>query len=204
MFDSNLQSRFARSYSDAAFGYARAATAAYAAVADQTLEFWTNAARSPETGFRRPAEAASPFDMWPSPAREFFKSAASPWSNAGWNGSPQNAFAQRMAMAPVTAWWGMFPLQGNPSSWPMAYALMSAGMPRSVALPTAEANTAALEAAEAATEQINDVFATYRSESGYAVAQIISPRKLMVAFFMAPLGAAASFPWLMPTSTPGF
>ena len=61
------------------------------------------------------------------------------------------------------------------------------------------------QASEAATESLNDVFATYRSESGYAVAQIISPRRLMAAFFMAPLGAAASScPWPLPTHAPGF
>jgi hypothetical protein len=197
MFDSNLQARFARSYSDAAFGYARAATAAYAAVADQTLDFWTKAANGSQRSVA--SDMPSPFDLWPSPAREFFKSAASPWT-----GAPGGAFAQPFAMSPVTAWWGMFPLRGNPATWPMAYALMTAGMPRSVAWPTAEANAAALDAAEAATDSLNDVFATYRSESGYAVAQIISPRRLMAAFFLAPLGAAASFPWAFPTHAPGF
>ena len=40
MIDPDLQQRFARRCTDAAFGYSTAGTAAYAAMADQVLNFW--------------------------------------------------------------------------------------------------------------------------------------------------------------------
>jgi hypothetical protein len=95
----------------------------------------------------------------------------------------------------MTAWFGMFPLNATPSSWPMAYAFMAAGIPRSVAWPAAEANDAVLDAAEAATASFNSAFANYRSESGYAMAQIVSPRRLQTALLLAPFGASLAFPW---------
>ena len=48
MVDKHLQDRFSRSCTDAAFGYTAAATAAYAAFADQVLSFWTGALQPPE------------------------------------------------------------------------------------------------------------------------------------------------------------
>jgi hypothetical protein len=192
--------------------------AAYAAVATQTFDFWANAATStPERAIRRePAQlpAAFAFGSWPNPALDFLKmsnawAANSPWGKSTWASSPwgaggANGIAAQMAFSPVAAWWGMFPLTGNPASWPMAYGLMTAGMPREVAFPTAEANTAAIEAAEVATEAINTVFASYRSESGYAMAQVIGPRQLMTAIMLAPFGASLAFPWTMATRATGF
>lgn len=210
MLDTELQARFARSCTEAAFGYARAATAAYAAVASQTFEFWANAAK-PSSGrssvpqaWGSPARTAAdytvalPFGTWPNPALEFFKF-PNPWTAAGAGGA-----AAQLAFSPVAAWWGMFPLNGNPASWPMAYSLMTAGVPRAVAWPTAEANVAAMEAAEAATDALNSAFATYRSESGYAMAQVIAPRQLLAAMMMAPLGASLAFPWTMAYRASGF
>jgi len=220
VLDAELNARFARSCTDAAFGYARAATAAYAAVANQTLEFWANAAnptsRGPAAAFdpwgittrQAPKPAvALPFGNWPNPALEFFKmsnawAANSPWGGSAWTASPwgaqgANGVAAQLAFSPVAAWWAMFPLNGNPASWPMAYSLMTAGVPSSVAWPTAEANTAALEAAEVATDALNAAFATYRSESGYAMTTVIAPRQLVAAMLLAPFGASLAFPWTM-------
>jgi hypothetical protein len=197
MFDTALQARFAQSCTDAAFGYARATTAAYAALACRTVEFWTathlassgsgSERRDAMRSSRRHAQVPAVREPWPAPAFDLFK-LPYPW-NAG-----SNAFAQHFAFAPAAAWWGMFPLRGAPECWPAAFALMTVGIPSSVAWPTAEANVAALDAAEAATESLNNAFASYRSESGYAMAQVISPRKLLAAFLMAPLGATM-VPW---------
>jgi hypothetical protein len=223
VLDTELQARFARSCTDAAFGYARAATAAYAAVATQTFEFWANAAKpsSPAPSMpniwtsatRRSADqAALPFGAWPNPALEFFK-LPNPWAVAGnpwavarnpWTAASAGGTAAQLAFSPIAAWWGMFPLNGNPSSWPMAYGMMTAGVPREVAWPTAEANVAAIDAAEAATDAINTVFASYRSESGYAMAQVIGPRQLMTALMLAPFGTSLAFPWSMATRASGF
>jgi hypothetical protein len=81
---------------------------------------------------------------------------------------------------------------------------MTAGVPREVAWPTAEANVAAIDAAEAATDAINTVFASYRSESGYAMAQVIGPRQLMAAIMVAPFGAGLAFPWTIASRATGF
>jgi hypothetical protein len=173
MFDAALQARFAQSCTDAAFGYARAATAAYAAAFAQTAELWG----APRGMSRRSEETESGDSI-------SFK-LPYPWGRA------PNPFAQPFMMGPAAAWWGMFPLRGTPACWPAAFALMTAGVPSSVAWPAAEANEAALDAAEIATQSINTVFASYRSESGYAMAQIVSPRRLMAALMLAPFGLSA-------------
>ena len=41
MIDPDLQQKFTRRCADAAFGYSAASTAAYAAMADQVLNFWS-------------------------------------------------------------------------------------------------------------------------------------------------------------------
>src|SRR5690606_5022061 len=100
---------------------------------------------------------------------------------------------------PVRAWWGLFPLEGNPASWPMAYAMMTAGVPRAVALPAAEANVAALDAADAAQTSIDRVFSSYRSDSGFAATPVIVSSKALVRAWMlaplAPLTMTARLPW---------
>jgi hypothetical protein len=200
MLDNGAQARFAKSCTDAAFGYARAANAAYVAAATQTIEFWSDAAReaSRSTESRsRANDNSSVLDLWPEQVRDFWRNAANPWAAMGAmpTGAPAAQAAQRMAMQHMTAWWGMFPLQGAPASWPGAYALMTAGVPKEVAWPTAEANVAVLEAAQAATqqiEQINGAFASYRTETGFATSQMSATQSAMAVLMMAPLMAAMS------------
>jgi len=193
----DLSERFARSCTTAAFGYARAASAAYAVLAHQALDFWANAAKGraeaddrPDTGpyllsgprpFRSAVTTESSEDA--TPMAHFIR------ASQAWAASPM--------FAPMRAWWGMFPLEGNPASWPMAYAMMTAGVPRNVALPTAEANVAAMDAAEAASASVNHVLSTYRSESGFAVSQVVSAKTLIGAMFLAPvtLTFAMKLPW---------
>lgn len=189
--DTELSRRFARSYATAAFGYVRAASAAYAALADQTLDFWGQAAR-----------AGAQADDGRTP-RLHLVTGPRPYRSAVTVPTPaipdfvrmSNAWATLPMFAPVRAWWGMFPLEGNPASWPMAYAMMTAGVPRAVALPTAEANVAAIDAVDAASTSIDRAFSTYRSESGFAVAQIVSPKAWLGALFLAPFTASFKLPW---------
>lgn len=196
--DTELSQRFARSCTTAAFGYARAATAAYAALANQTLDFWAQAAKSPArddykpsapylvTGPRSYRPATAPAPMETAIPFDFFRIS--------------NAWASSPMFAPVRAWWGLFPLEGNPASWPMAYAMMTAGVPRAVALPAAEANMAAIDAAEAASTSIDRVFASYRTEGGFAVSQFTAPSKAMLqALFLtpfAPFATTVRLPWV--------
>lgn len=192
---SDLSQRFAKSYATAAFGYARAASAVYAALADQTLDFWSNATRA-----SAPHDRARPHLQLVSGPQPYRSAVTTPVSRSA---APMpmdivgmtNAWAASPMFAPVRAWWSLFPLQGNPASWPMAYAMMSAGVPRAVALPTAEANVAALDAADAATTSIDRAFSSYRSESGFAVAQIISPKAWLSALMLAPFTSSFKTPW---------
>ncbi len=195
--DTELTRRFTQSCTTAAFGYARAATAAYAAFATQALDFWAQAAKPRErddykpsapylvTGPRTYRSAVSPAPIETAIPFDFVR-----LSNA-WTSSPM--------FAPMRAWWGMFPLEGNPASWPMAYAMMTAGVPRAVALPAAEANVAAMDAAEVASASIDRVFASYRTEGGYAVSPMADSSKAIVrAFFLTPLvpfAATVKLPW---------
>ncbi len=192
---SDLSQRFAKSYATAAFGYARAASAAYAAFADQTLDFWSKATQ-PTVQEERP-RARLHLISGPQPYRSAVTASAPrpaspmPMDIVGMT----NAWAASPMFAPVRAWWSLFPLQGNPASWPMAYAMMSAGVPRAVALPTAEANVAAMDAADAATASIDRAFSSYRSDSGFAVAQIVSPKTWLSALMLAPFTASFKLPW---------
>jgi hypothetical protein len=96
----------------------------------------------------------------------------------------------------------MFPLGTQPMAWPMAYSMMAVGVPRSVAWPTAEANAAALDAAETATRSINNAFSSYRSTGGHALAQIAYAREMLNAFVPLAFGAAL-WPMIM-APRPGF
>lgn len=192
---SDLSQRFAKSYATAAFGYARAASAAYAAMTTQTLDFWSRASRS---GIDDDDQRTPRLQLVSGPRP--YRSAVSAPEVPSTPAIPDfvrlsNAWAASPMFAPVRAWWSLFPLEGNPASWPMAYAMMTAGVPRAVALPTAEANVAAMDAADVAKASIDRVFSTYRSESGFAVAQIVSPKTWLGALFLAPFTAHIKLPW---------
>jgi hypothetical protein len=192
--DSELSQRFTKSCTTAAFGYARAASAAYAAFANQALDFWAQSAKPRNDDYR----PATPYLVT---GPRTYRSAVAPASTPVTAAMPMdfvrmsNAWAESPLFAPMRAWWGLFPLEGNPASWPMAYAMMTAGVPRAVALPAAEANMAAMDAAEAASTSIDRAFSSYRSESGFAVAQIISPKALYGALFLAPFTMSMKLPW---------
>jgi hypothetical protein len=190
--DSDLSQRFAKSYATAAFGYARAASAAYAALANQTIDFWTvrgGATRSGQSSWDAPQfvsgprpfrSAYTPSAAEPPPAFDFMR------MSQAWAASP--------VFAPMRAWWSLFPFESAPASWPMAHAMMTAGVPRSVAVPAAEANLAAMDAAQVATASVDRAFSAYRTESGFAVSQVLAPKALYGAMFMAPF-ASFKFPW---------
>jgi len=102
---------------------------------------------------------------------------------------------------PMTAWWTFAQSKLPQQAWPMAFGMLAAGVPSSVAYPAAEANSAAMDAARTATASLDQAFANYRSTGGHATAQVINAGPFMVAFAIAPVGAAALMPWLnVPTS----
>ena len=58
---------------------------------------------------------------------------------------------------------------------PLTAMMLSAGLPYTVAAPTARASTATMDAAEAAHQQIMNVFSAYRSDGGHGTAQSFWP-----------------------------
>lgn len=202
MLDPHLQERFARGCSDAAFGYTAATTAAYAAFAEQVLKFWADALTPPQPEAKRP----SPTWSWPVPAPvrqpspfpAFFWPAAAQRQTTQmgfgfpFGAFPMTAFAFPPAPAanPFQAWFGFFPMPTP--AWPMAFMLMASGMPHAVAWPTAEANAAVMDAADAAAVSVRKAFASYRSEGGHSVSrQAWAPDQLMMLAAMLPLSFAA-------------
>jgi hypothetical protein len=118
-----------------------------------------------------------------------------PWVEIFWRQSAE--------VMPVTqSAWGSFP-QANPammfgpfwnwaaSPWaymqtPITAMMMSAGFPYDVASPSAKASTAALDAADAARKQMDNVFSAYRTDGGHAAAQLVTlPWTLAASFISA-------------------
>ena len=197
MVDQRLQERFTRQCTDAAVGYATAATAAYATFADQVLSFWANALQPADRPSDRSGPQQSVFAwswpvMPPQPAPPV-------WNPFAW-ATPQSfapspySFAGSGAMAnPFAAWFGMLPFAAaNPAAWPMACMFMASGVPRSVALPAAEANVAAMEAVDIAAVSVRQAFSSYRSDGGHATAQQGWPAAhLLMLAVLTPLSLGA-------------
>ena len=227
MLDRDLQQRFASRCTDAALGYSAASTAAYAAFADQVLNFWSSvlqpSASKPPPGplswnwpvpLAPPAPAApqfnpfNPFD-WMVPAAPPPKPAAPALPTNPWEA--MSAFAEAMSGAlsamsatpvrplapaanPMAAWLTTLPFASAPASWPMAFMMISSGVPHTIAWPTAEANAAVLEAADAATQSIKQVFASYHSEGGHASSHgTWPPTEMLTLIAMLPLNVGTMF-----------
>jgi len=168
VFDPKLQARFARSCTDAAFGYTAATIAAYADLTSQVLNFWADALqpagddKTPGTkeqagfSFVRQGTMPTPFSPFD-------------WMNdPRWLPPTANSAIGNALSSPFAAWFGMLPVAASPAVWPMAVMLMSAGVPRSVAWPTAEANVAVMDAADAAAVSVKQVFESYQTGGGQA------------------------------------
>ncbi len=83
----------------------------------------------------------------------------------------------------------------NAFQMPMTAWLMAVGLPYSVAAPTARANAASMDAAQAAHEGFEKLMATFRNDSGHALAPMFSifPK---IATLLVPF-------WLLPRGLPG-
>ena len=82
------------------------------------------------------------------------------------------------------------PLRGSSTSWPFAQVMIESGVPRAVAWPAAEANAAALGAADIASNGMRRVIANYHTESGFA--SVIQSATPSLAGVMAAMGLSAS------------
>ena len=176
--------------------------AAYADFTSQMLGMWarnidmmTGAKPAPKSWYRHPDEA----DRTGSGAGLFnFGLLFAPMATA-----PQTPTVAGMMFnpfAPFTLWMKAWPLEGNPAAWPMAFAMMGAGVSRSVAYPLAEANTAAIDAVATAGKAVDDSFSSYRSNGGHANAQVLvqetSKAIAKAVLPMLPLGLQMMTPWM--------
>ncbi len=152
----------AQSATDAFFGYFAAATATYTHIAGETLCAMADAAAPAEAA--KLAEKPKSWYRPPPPSmREqneptSFPMMFNPWFSTGfaandWSASPAMPSAF--------------------TAWPAAMSLISAGVPRCVAWPLAEANTATQDCSALAVDAWNDAFASYRSTGGHANANVI-------------------------------
>lgn len=211
MAGSSSHERFAQSWSSAMFGYANAAHAAYWDMTRQAMSFWGQAA-SAAISCSSSSKSSSGADSWFRPERPV-RSALLPSPSAqqqamAWGfpryDTPASFFGATGAMpSPFAVWFNMFPLRGSPAAWPMAFAMMSAGMSRDVAWPTAEANAAMIDAVDAAQETFEDVFPSFRSDGGHAASVPRFKSQLMSAVWMAPLAATPFAQWPFGTAWSG-
>lgn len=199
MLDTNLQTRFSRSCTDAAFGYAAATTAAYADFADQVLSFWTDALQPEKRSAAPKAPAFNPF--WPVPMAQ---AGSTPMPNPFammaemWMPPPPTTRTRPSSTPafPFAPWFGAFPFNPfapSPTVWPMAAMMMGAGVPRTVAWPTAEANAAMLDAADAMATSVKQATSSYQSQGGHAVAPTWPPSEMMMLAAFVPFNISTMF-----------
>jgi hypothetical protein len=138
-----------------------------------------------------PAPAAPPLPTNPWEAMSVFANAMSGALSA-MSATPVRPLAS--PANPMSAWLTMFPFAAPTSAWPMAFMMMSSGVPHAVAWPTAKANAAVLDAADAATRSIKKVFASYQTDGGHATSLGTWPSTDMLTLMaMVPLNVGTMF-----------
>ena len=206
--------RFLKSASDAWFNYATAAIAACGAWQNH-ISNQVDTAPAPKPAPVTPATPyEQAFTWWAEmftpkvPAKQapdfgagFFQFALPTAAHSGFNPAtmfnPFNAFAVPSSTTPnpwVAGWTEMMTAYSKNMpqfSWnifqgPMTAWLMSAGLPYDVAVPTARGNTASMDAAVAARESFNRMYASFRTDGGHAVAPVLSSMPPPMQMFLAP------------------
>jgi hypothetical protein len=99
----------------------------------------------------------------------FMRQSADAWqmTPSAWGSIPQ---ANPAAM--LAPFWGWAASPWAFMQTPLTAMMMSAGFPYDVASPSAKAGTAAMDAADAARQQMDNVMSAYRSDGGHAAAQL--------------------------------
>lgn len=197
---SDATARIANSTAEAACGYATAVFAAYADFARQSVGFWAQAIdgmmpqpKEPRSWYRHPDQRAAAAAPFPAPALTWMS-----WFNPALRGQhvPGWPATQPAIFNPFEFWLKAWPLEGNPAAWPMAFAMMGAGIPRSVAYPTAQANVAMMDAVTTANRVVEKSLSSYRTDGGHATAQILFKPEKLAALFVIPFGVELLAPWL--------
>ena len=189
--DNDHAQRFAKKTAEASLNYANASAFAGVFAFNALLETWTDAyaeATSPskpgsKSWFRNPTKADL-YDPWGFGTLAG-STTADPWlldiwsGYGGWMTHVWSPIWWTSSTSPFTAAWSEFlpkPFSNTDLSFtrspfwdtatsalPMTWSLMSFGIPHEVAKPTAEANTAALEAFDSAQQVASDHIAAYTS-----------------------------------------
>lgn len=144
------------------------------------------------------AQVWNPFSFAGMPALPFFDPSifltSTHFSNQLFDSSWSSQWTEMMRS------YGWVVPQPSWSMWqhPMTAALMAAGMPYSVASPTARANASAMDAADAARDGFKKAFSSYHSDGGHAAAHTApKPSDMPVdimSMMMAPWMAFAPHP----------
>ena len=193
--------RISRGCSEAIVGYATAATAAYTQLACHALDFWCTALSglTEELAPVSPEDAAQPAKAvnYGEPA---FGMSAADWNPLSWFDPRRFEGLWRMdhTTPPLTAMMNMansVPLRGASTSWGMAQVMIDSGVPRSIAWPAAEANAAALDAADAASNGFRRVVANFHTDSGYATAARSMTPSLVAAGMMLGIATTPPLGW---------
>jgi hypothetical protein len=181
MIDTRTQERFSRDCSDAMFGFVAAASAAYSEVFQRSMGIWSDALSSmvptppePRSWYRHPDHVSPPFPLLPlvsAPTRpstplEQWSAVMTPWLALA-------AASPRSSTMPWLGPWALFVDRRAAAAWPMAFFMIAVGVPRSVAVPAAEANAALFDATVVAKQALSRAFSAYRSESGHATTHVV-------------------------------
>jgi len=139
-----------------------------------------------------PSPLANPMMAAPMAAMAMFTEAVTGAMSA-MSGAPVKSIAD--TANPMTAWLSMFPFAKQSAAWPMAVVMMSSGVPHAVAWPTAEANVAALDAAEAARQSFKQAFASHQAGDGHAAGGSVWPPQanFLALMAMVPLNIGTMF-----------
>ena len=100
--------------------------------------------------------SSSTANPWMDGWQDMMKSMMQGWGSQGWG--MQGAQA-----------WGFPQMSWSAFQMPMTAWLMAAGLPYSVAEPTARGNTASMDAAAAARESLDRIFSSMRTDGGHAL-----------------------------------
>jgi hypothetical protein len=192
--------QISRSCTEAALGYAAAATAVYTEFACRAFDFWgvalSGLVEEPV------AEKAKAVTKGPEVTTEpRFGMSADDWNPLSWLEPRRFEALWKMdaTTTPVSAMFAManaVPLRGTSTSWGMAKVMIDSGVPRSIAWPTAEANAAALDAADAASNGFRRIVASFHTESGYATsARSMTPSAIVAGLMVGIANSPLPLSW---------
>ncbi len=184
MSPAQKQERIAQSATDAAFGYFSATTAAYTHVFGECMRAWAGSIDAQSEKKQKPKSWYQP----PPPAmRDPSAPTAMPFTNPAFT-NPWMATGWQTSQEVPTAF----------SALPMAMAMITAGMPRTVAWPLAEANAATQDLSTLAMDNLNETFSPHNASAPSTDNQL--PNDMFMMWAELPLALMAA--WMTMASTP--